>query len=62
LFSQYIWVTRCISEKFRFSTTRIAGFISLTGNYAGVSAGQLGEMARQVSATVGTTGQAATTL
>jgi lambda family phage tail tape measure protein len=31
----------------------------LTGNYAGVSAGQLGDMARQVSATVGTTGQAA---
>ncbi|MBV7478198.1 phage tail tape measure protein [Pseudomonas sp. PDM31] len=34
----------------------------LTGNYAGVSAGQLGEMARQVSATVGTTGQAAEVL
>jgi lambda family phage tail tape measure protein len=34
----------------------------LTGNYAGVSAGQLGEMARQVSATVGTTGQAAAVL
>jgi len=31
----------------------------LTGNYAGVSAGQLGDMARQVSATVGSTGQAA---
>ncbi|MDD1009428.1 phage tail tape measure protein [Pseudomonas shahriarae] len=34
----------------------------LTGNYAGVSAGQLGDMARQVSATVGTTGQAAAVL
>ncbi|WP_223514307.1 phage tail tape measure protein [Pseudomonas sp. GL-R-26] len=34
----------------------------LTGNYAGVSAGQLGEMARQVGATVGTTGQAAEVL
>jgi lambda family phage tail tape measure protein len=34
----------------------------LTGNSAGVSAGQLGEMARQVSATVGTTGQAAEVL
>ncbi|WP_025110078.1 phage tail tape measure protein [Pseudomonas sp. H1h] len=34
----------------------------LTGNYAGVSAGQLGDMARQVSATVGTTGQAASVL
>jgi lambda family phage tail tape measure protein len=34
----------------------------LTGSYAGVSAGQLGEMARQVSATVGTTGQAAEVL
>jgi len=34
----------------------------LTGNYAGVSAGQLGEMARQVSATVGTTAQAAEVL
>ncbi|NCE83539.1 phage tail tape measure protein [Pseudomonas sp. Q1] len=34
----------------------------LTGNYAGVSAGQLGEMARQVSATVGSTGQAASVL
>src|SRR5450830_344203 len=34
----------------------------LTGNYAGVSAGQLGDMARQVSATVGTTGQAAAAL
>lgn len=34
----------------------------LTGNYAGVSAGQLGEMARQVSATVGSTGQAAVVL
>ena len=34
----------------------------LTGNYAGVSAGQLGNMARQVSATVGTTGQAAAVL
>lgn len=32
------------------------------GNYAGVSAGQLGDMARQVSATVGTTGQAAAVL
>ena len=34
----------------------------LTGNYAGMSAGQLGDMARQVSATVGTTGQAAAVL
>ncbi|AEA70174.1 Putative phage tail length tape measure protein [Pseudomonas brassicacearum subsp. brassicacearum NFM421] len=34
----------------------------LTGNYAGVSAGQLGDMARQVGATVGTTGQAAEAL
>ncbi|MDR8369234.1 phage tail tape measure protein [Pseudomonas lactis] len=34
----------------------------LTGNYAGVSAGQLGDLARQVSATVGTTGQAAAVL
>ena len=34
----------------------------LTGNYVGVSAGQLGDMARQVSATVGTTGQAAQVL
>lgn len=34
----------------------------LTGNYAGVSAGQLGDMARQVSATVGITGQAAEVL
>ncbi|MDT3230930.1 phage tail tape measure protein [Pseudomonas sp. rhizo25] len=34
----------------------------LTGNYVGVSAGQLGDMARQVSATVGTTGQAAAVL
>ena len=34
----------------------------LTGNYAGVSTGQLGDMARQVSATVGTTGQAAAVL
>jgi len=34
----------------------------MTGNYAGVSAGQLGDMARQVSATVGTTGQAAAVL
>lgn len=34
----------------------------LTGNYAGISAGQLGDMARQVSATVGTTGQAAEVL
>ena len=34
----------------------------LTGNYAGVSAGQLGDMARQVSATMGTTGQAAAVL
>ncbi|MBD9443105.1 phage tail tape measure protein [Pseudomonas sp. PDM04] len=34
----------------------------LTGNYAGVSAAQLGDMARQVSATVGTTGQAAEVL
>ncbi|CAI8985677.1 phage tail tape measure protein [Pseudomonas chlororaphis] len=34
----------------------------LTGNFAGVSAGQLGDLARQVSATVGTTGQAAAVL
>lgn len=34
----------------------------LTGNFAGVSAAQLGDMARQVSATVGTTGQAAEVL
>ncbi|WP_347169032.1 phage tail tape measure protein [Pseudomonas salmasensis] len=34
----------------------------LTGNYASASAGQLGDMARQVSATVGTTGQAAAVL
>ena len=36
--------------------------LELTGNFAGVSADQLGEMARQVSATVGTTGQAAEAL
>ncbi|MDB5995266.1 MAG: tail protein [Pseudomonas sp.] len=34
----------------------------LTGNYAGTSAGQLADMARQVSATVGTTGAAAAAL
>lgn len=34
----------------------------LTGNYAGVSAGQLGEMAGRVSATVGSTGAAAEAL
>ncbi|EZI23908.1 phage tail tape measure protein [Pseudomonas extremaustralis] len=34
----------------------------LTGNYAGASAGQLGDMSRQVAATVGTTGQAADVL
>ncbi|WP_282381917.1 MULTISPECIES: phage tail tape measure protein [unclassified Pseudomonas] len=34
----------------------------LTGNYAGVSAGQLGDVARQVSAAIGTTGQAAEVL
>jgi lambda family phage tail tape measure protein len=34
----------------------------LTGSFAGVSAGQLGELSRQVSATVGTTGQAAEVL
>jgi phage-related minor tail protein len=34
----------------------------LTGNSAGLSAGQLADMARQVSATVGTTGQAAEAL
>lgn len=34
----------------------------LTGNYAGTSAGQLSDMARQVSATVGTTGDAAASL
>jgi lambda family phage tail tape measure protein len=33
-----------------------------TGNFAGVSAGQLGDMARQVGTTVGTTGQAAEVL
>jgi lambda family phage tail tape measure protein len=36
--------------------------LELTGNFAGVSAGRLGEMAQQVSATVGTTGQAAEAL
>lgn len=34
----------------------------LTGNYAGTSTGQLADMARQVSATVGTTGAAAEAL
>jgi len=34
----------------------------LTGNYAGVSAGQLGDLAKQVSATVGTTAAAADVL
>jgi lambda family phage tail tape measure protein len=34
----------------------------LTGNFAGVSAGQMGQLARQVGATVGTTGQAAEVL
>ncbi|MDI2590032.1 phage tail tape measure protein [Pseudomonas sp. 681] len=34
----------------------------LTGNFAGVSAAQLGDMARQVSATNGTTGEAAASL
>lgn len=34
----------------------------LTGNYAGTSAGQLGDMARQISATIGSTGQAADVL
>lgn len=34
----------------------------LTGNYAGTSAGQLSDMARQVSSTVGTTGAAADVL
>lgn len=34
----------------------------LTGNYAGTSAGQLADLARQVSATNGTTGQAAASL
>lgn len=34
----------------------------LTGNYAGTSAGQLSDMAREVSATVGTTGDAAASL
>ncbi|WP_164488182.1 phage tail tape measure protein [Pseudomonas endophytica] len=34
----------------------------LTGNYAGSSAGQLADLARQVSATNGTTGEAAATL
>lgn len=36
--------------------------LTLTGNFAGKSAGQLGDMARQVSATIGTTGQAASVL
>jgi lambda family phage tail tape measure protein len=36
--------------------------LTLTGNFAGTSAGQLSEMARQVSATVGTTGAAAEVL
>ncbi|HCL3543881.1 TPA: phage tail tape measure protein [Pseudomonas aeruginosa] len=36
--------------------------LSLTGNYAGVSASGLAEMARQVSSTVGTTGAAAEVL
>ncbi|MCP1446390.1 lambda family phage tail tape measure protein [Pseudomonas sp. GGS8] len=36
--------------------------LTLTGNFAGTSAGQLSEMARQVSATVGTTGAAADVL
>jgi len=34
----------------------------LTGNYAGTSSGQLADMARQISATVGTTGAAAEVL
>ncbi|USX01863.1 phage tail length tape measure family protein [Pseudomonas proteolytica] len=34
----------------------------LTGNYAGTNAGQLSDMARQISATVGTTGAAASAL
>lgn len=34
----------------------------LTGNYAGTSAGQLSDMAREVSASVGTTGDAAASL
>jgi lambda family phage tail tape measure protein len=34
----------------------------LTGNYAGTNAGELAEMARQISATVGTTGAAAEVL
>lgn len=34
----------------------------LTGNYAGTNAGELAEMARQISATVGTTGAAADVL
>lgn len=36
--------------------------LTLTGNYAGISADKLGEMARQISVTVGTTGAAAEVL
>lgn len=44
-------------EQERFNTALV-----LSGNYAGVSAGHLSDMARQVSATVGTTGAAAQAL
>ena len=46
----------------RAETDKYNKSLILTGNYAGVSAGQLGDMARQVSATVGSTGQAASVL
>lgn len=46
----------------RAETDKYNKSLNLTGNYAGVSAGQLGDMARQVSATVGFTGQAASVL
>ncbi|AZF63790.1 phage tail tape measure protein [Pseudomonas sp. LBUM920] len=46
----------------RAETDKYNRSLILTGNYAGVSAGQLGDMARQVSATVGSTGQAASVL
>lgn len=46
----------------RAETNKYNNSLILTGNYAGVSAGQLGDMARQVSATVGSTGQAASVL
>ena len=46
----------------RGETDKYNKSLILTGNYAGVSAGKLGDMARQVSATVGSTGQAASVL